>query len=56
MRPCHARNASSLASRPARIDAARARGLGLLPDADFESIIREYVSENPNAAALAVQP
>ena len=40
---------------PARIDAARARDLGLQPDADFESIIREYVSENPNAAALAVQ-
>ena len=37
---------------PARIDAARARGLGLLPDPDFESIIRDYVRENPDA----VQP
>ncbi len=37
---------------PARIDAARARGLGLLPDSDFESIIRDYVRENPDA----VQP
>jgi hypothetical protein len=36
-------------SWPARIDAVRARGLGLLPDADFESIVREYVRENPDA-------
>ncbi len=41
---------------PARIDAARARGLGLLPDADFETIIRDYIRENPNAVALPVQP
>jgi nucleoside-diphosphate-sugar epimerase len=34
---------------PARIDSARARGLGLLPDPDFETIIRDYVRENPNA-------
>lgn len=34
---------------PAQIHAARAAQLGLLPDADFESIIRDYVRENPNA-------
>ena len=38
---------------PARIDAQRARGLGLLPEASFEQIIREYVRENPEAVALA---
>ena len=32
---------------PAAIDAGRARDLGLLPDADYESIIAEYLSENP---------
>ena len=37
---------------PARIDAARARRLGLRSDPDFESIIRDYVRENPDA----VQP
>ncbi|MFZ4287304.1 D-erythronate dehydrogenase [Variovorax sp. HJSM1_2] len=34
---------------PGRTDAARARGLGLLPDADFDSIIRDYILENPHA-------
>lgn len=34
---------------PAQIRATRAAQLGLLPDADFESIIRDYVRENPNA-------
>jgi D-erythronate 2-dehydrogenase len=34
-------------SWPAVIDAGRARGLGLLPDGDFESIIAEYLRENP---------
>jgi nucleoside-diphosphate-sugar epimerase len=41
-------------SWPARIDAVRARGLGLLPDSDFETIIRDYVRENPDAVKLAV--
>ena len=31
---------------PARIDAARARALGLEADADFESIIAAYIREN----------
>ena len=39
--------AKIVTSWPAHIDAARARGLGLQPDTDFESIIREYVGENP---------
>lgn len=38
---------------PARIDARRARGLGLLPDESFEQVIREYVRENPRAVVHA---
>jgi hypothetical protein len=34
-------------SWPVRVSAERAKGLGLLPDADFASIINEYLSENP---------
>jgi D-erythronate 2-dehydrogenase len=34
-------------SWPAVIDAGRARGLGLLPDTDYASIIAEYLRENP---------
>jgi len=34
-------------SWPVRVNAERARGLGLLPDADFASIIDEYLGENP---------
>jgi nucleoside-diphosphate-sugar epimerase len=37
---------------PARIHAARAAGLGLLPEENFEDIIREYIRENPYAIAL----
>ncbi len=32
---------------PAQIDAERARGLGLLPDANFDALIEEYLAENP---------
>ncbi len=39
-------------SWPSRIDAARARALGLLPDTDFETIVRDYVRENPEAVKL----
>ncbi|WP_309680465.1 D-erythronate dehydrogenase [Polaromonas sp.] len=39
--------ANIIASWPARIDAARARALGLLPDTDFDSIIAAYLRENP---------
>ncbi len=35
---------------PSRIDAARARALGLLPETNFESIIAAYLSENPRTA------
>lgn len=38
---------------PARINAQRARGLGLLPEASFEQIIKDYVRENPEAVVLA---
>lgn len=34
---------------PARINAQRAAGLGLLPDASFEEIVREYIRENTDA-------
>ena len=37
-------------SWPATVDAARARALGLLPDADFDSIVAEYLRENPSLA------
>jgi nucleoside-diphosphate-sugar epimerase len=34
---------------PARINAVRARGLGLLPETSFEDIVRAYVRENTDA-------
>ncbi len=34
---------------PARMQAERAAALGLLPDADFDAIIAQYLSENPDA-------
>lgn len=42
--------ANIVANWPAVIDAGRARGLGLLPDPDFDSIIAAYLSENPRTA------
>ena len=41
---------------PARVNAVRAKGLGLLPANSFEDIIREYVRENPDAVKLAIRP
>ena len=41
---------------PARINAVRAKGLGLLPETSFEAIIRQYVDENPDAVKLAIKP
>ncbi|MDD0814623.1 NAD-dependent epimerase/dehydratase family protein [Curvibacter sp. HBC28] len=41
---------------PADIDAARAKGLGLLPDTSFEAIVRDYARENPDAVRLPLQP
>ena len=40
---------------PARINAMRARGLGLEPEANFEAIIRQYVDENPDAIKLPLR-
>lgn len=40
---------------PARIDATRARGLGLLAEESFEGIIREYIRENPYAVKLPIR-
>jgi nucleoside-diphosphate-sugar epimerase len=37
---------------PGDVQSTRARALGLLPDTDFESIVREYVRENPRAVKL----
>ena len=41
---------------PATIDTVRARGLGLLPELNFEDIIRAYVRENPDAIKLSIRP
>ncbi len=40
---------------PARINAVRAKGLGLEPEASFEAIIRQYVDENPDAVKLPLR-
>ncbi len=42
-----------VATWPARINAQRAKGLGLLPEPDFETLIREYMRENPHAVKPA---
>lgn len=47
--------AKIVTSWPAHIQASRAQQLGLLPDADFDSIIGEYLSENPHIALPAQQ-
>jgi nucleoside-diphosphate-sugar epimerase len=41
---------------PAAINSVRARGLGLLPEDNFEAIIREYIRENPDAINLPISP
>ena len=46
--------AALVTSWPARIDAARARGLGLLPETDFEAIVRDYVRDNPDTIKLTL--
>lgn len=40
---------------PARINAQRAAGLGLLPETSFEDIVREYIRENTDAIKLPTQ-
>ena len=42
--------ANIVTSWPAVIDAGRARALCLKPDSDFESIMAEYIRENPRMA------
>ncbi|MBC7716023.1 MAG: NAD-dependent epimerase/dehydratase family protein [Pseudorhodobacter sp.] len=39
--------AQIVTSWPSKIDAGRAHALGLLPDPDFESIVADYMRENP---------
>ena len=41
--------ANIVTSWPAVIDAARAKSLGLQPDPNFESIIANYMRENPRS-------
>lgn len=48
--------AKIVTSWPANIRATRAKCLGLLPDQDFESIISDYVRENPYAVKLDISP
>ena len=43
-----------VATWPARINAQRAAGLGLLPEPDFETLIREYIRENTDAVKVAI--
>lgn len=50
-----ARVAAIVTSWPSRIASRRAQALGLLPDADFETIIRDYVRENPAAVKLPLK-
>jgi nucleoside-diphosphate-sugar epimerase len=40
---------------PGNVMFERARALGLEPDTDFESVVREYIRENPDAVKLAVR-
>ena len=42
-----------VATWPARINAQRAKGLGLLPEPDFETLIREYIRENTDAVKVS---
>lgn len=44
-----ARIADIVTRWPSRLDATRAQALGLRADPDFESIVREYLRENPDA-------
>jgi hypothetical protein len=39
---------------PGRVESARARGLGLVSDPDFETVIRDYIRENPHAIKIAL--
>lgn len=41
---------------PGNVASKRAGALGLLPDTDFEVIIRDYIRENPDAIKLKINP
>ncbi len=38
-----------VASWPARFDSSRATALGITPDPDVESVIRQYIDDHPEA-------
>lgn len=40
---------------PGNVASERAKALGLEPDKDFESVVREYIRENPGAVKLPVR-
>ena len=40
---------------PGNVASGRARALGLQPDPDFESVVREYIRENPGAVKLPMR-
>ncbi len=40
---------------PGNVASARAKALGLAPDKDFESVVREYIRENAGAVKLPVR-
>jgi len=40
---------------PGNVASARANGLGLRADSDFDSIVRDYIRENPGAVKLPLQ-
>jgi nucleoside-diphosphate-sugar epimerase len=40
---------------PGNVASTRAKDLGLQPDKDFESVVREYIRENPGAIKLPVR-
>lgn len=46
------RVAAIVGAWPSRFDAARARGLGLLPDASVDAIVAQYLRDHANAVAL----
>ena len=39
---------------PGNVASARANAMGLHADSDFETVIRDYVRENPSAVKLPV--
>ena len=43
-----------VATWPARINAQRAKRLGLSPEPDFETLIREYIRENTDAVTVSL--